>query len=207
MGGPAIVDVLTGAYNPSGKLPITLPRVTGQIPIYYAHRNTGRPATPESFTHIDDIPHHADQLSVGNTSFHLDTWYKPLFSFGHGMSYTHYRYANLRLSTDRVPFGANVLVSVEVDNIGSRGGTEIVQLYVRDPVASRTRPVRELKGFRRVHLEPGERHTVTFELTPRDLAFAGRDMKQTTEPGRFDVWVGRDADASLHATFVVMEPA
>jgi beta-glucosidase len=206
MGGPAIADVLTGAYNPSGKLPITLPRVTGQVPIYYAHRNTGRPATPESFTHIDDIPHHADQLSVGNTSFHLDVWYKPLFSFGHGMSYTHYRYGNLRLSTDRVPYGGAVTISVDVDNIGARAGTETVQLYVRDPVASRTRPVRELKGFRRVHLSPGERHTVTFTLRAEDLAFTGRDMRPTTEPGRFEVWVGRDADAELHATFELLEP-
>jgi len=207
MGGPAIADVLTGAFNPVGKLPITLPRVTGQIPIYYAHRNTGRPATPETFTHIDDIPHHADQLSLGNTSFHLDVWYKPLFSFGHGMSYTHYRYGNLRLSTDRVPFGGTVTVSVDVDNVGSRSGTEIVQLYLRDPVASRTRPVRELKAYTRVFLEPNDRRTVSFELTMRDLAFTGRDMKPTTEPGRFEVWVGRDSDTSLQAAFDLLEPA
>jgi len=206
MGGPAVVDVLTGAFNPCGKLPISLPRVTGQVPIYYAHRNTGRPATPESFTHIDDIPHEADQVSIGNTSFHLDVWYEPLFAFGHGLSYTRYRYANLRLSTDRVPFGGSVTVSVDVDNVGARAGTEIVQLYLRDPVASRTRPVRELKAFRRVHLEPGERHTVAFELAMSDLAFTGRDMRTTTEPGRFEVWVGRDAGASLHASFELLKP-
>lgn len=206
MGGPALVDVLTGAYNPSGKLPITLPRVTGQIPIYYAHRNTGRPATPQTFVHIDDIPLDADQISVGNTSFHLDVWYEPLFPFGHGLSYTRYRYANVRLSSQQLPFGDTLTVSVDVDNIGSRAGTEIVQLYLRDPVASRTRPVRELKGFQRVRLEPGERRTLTFELTVRDLAFTGRDMAPTTEPGRFDVWVGPDANAELHATFELMNP-
>ena len=206
MGGPAIADVLLGAFNPCGKLPITLPRVTGQVPIYYAHRNTGRPPTPQTYTHIDDIPLHAEQVSLGNTSFHLDVWYRPLFSFGHGMSYTHFRYANLRLSASRVPFGGAVTASIEVDNVGSVDGTEVVQLYLRDPVASRTRPVRELKGFQRVHLAVGERRTVTFTLTTADLAFTGRDHRPVTEPGRFEVWVGRDSDTSDHVSFELLEP-
>ena len=201
MGGPAIADVLTGRFNPVGKLPITLPRVTGQVPMYYAHRNTGRPPTPESFTHIDDIPLHAEQLSLGNTSFHLDVWYRPLFSFGHGVSYTDFDYANLRLSSHSMPMSGTLTISVDVDNVGSREGTEVVQLYIRDPVASRTRPVRELKGFRRIHLEPGERATVTFELRAEDLAFTGRSMRPVTEPGEFHIWVGRDSDAQLHTTF------
>ncbi len=205
MGGPAIADVLTGAFNPCGKLPVTLPRVTGQVPMYYAHRNTGRPPSPETFTHIDDIPLHAEQLSLGNTSFHLDVWYRPLFSFGHGVSYTDFRYGNLRLSAERIPFGGSVTVSVEVDNIGTRAGTEVVQLYVRDRVASRTRPVRELKGFERVYLEPGERATLSFQLTTADLAFTGRDNRPVTEPGWFDVWVGRDSDTTRHCAFELLE--
>ncbi len=173
--------------------------------MYYAHRNTGRPPSPETFTHIDDIPLHAEQLSLGNTSFHLDVWYRPLFSFGHGVSYTDFRYGNLRLSAERIPFGGSVTVSVEVDNIGTRAGTEVVQLYVRDRVASRTRPVRELKGFERVYLEPGERATLSFQLTTADLAFTGRDNRPVTEPGWFDVWVGRDSDTTRHCAFELLE--
>jgi beta-glucosidase len=197
MGGPAVVDLLTGARTPSGKLPITLPRVTGQIPIYYGHRRTGRPPTPESFVYIDDIPPHAEQLSVGNTSFHLDVWYRPLFSFGFGLSYTEFRYEKLHLEADSVAIGEPVRVFVDVVNTGGREGAEVAQLYVRDQVASVTRPVRELKAFQRVHLEPGERRTLEFVLHPRDFAFTGRDMKPTVEPGNFSIWVGRDSDATL----------
>ncbi len=197
MGGPAIVDLLTGRRNPSGKLPITLPRVTGQIPIYYAHRRTGRPPTPESFVYIDDIPPHAQQLSIGNTSFHLDVWFRPLFSFGHGMSYTDFRYERLRLERDSVEIGQPVRVFVDLVNEGDRPGVEVAQLYLHDQVASVTRPVRELKDFQRVELEPGERRTLEFLLPPEAFAFIGRDMKPRVEPGRFSLWVGRDSDATL----------
>lgn len=204
MGGPAIRDLLTGARNPSGKLPVTLPRVTGQIPLYYAHRPTGRPPTPESFVYIDDIPADAHQASIGNTSFHLDVWYRPLFSFGHGLSYTDFHYEHLGLDADAVRLGDEVRVHVDVINTGDHGGHEVVQLYIRDQVASVTRPVRELKAFERVWLEPGERRTVEFTLTTRDLAFTGRDMRPTIEPGRFTVWVGRDSDAVHRAEFELL---
>jgi beta-glucosidase len=204
MGGPAIRDLLAGARNPSGKLPVTLPRVTGQIPLYYAHRPTGRPPTPESFMYIDDIPADAHQVSIGNTSFHLDVWYRPLFSFGHGLSYTDFHYEHLGLDSDAVRLGDEVRVHVDVINTGDRGGHEIVQLYIRDQVASVTRPVRELKAFERVWLEPGERRTVEFTLTTRDLAFTGRDMRPTIEPGRFTVWVGRDSDTVRRAEFELL---
>ncbi len=197
MGGPAIVDPLTGARNPSGKLPITLPRVTGQIPIYYAHRRSGRPPTPESFIYIDDIPPHAEQLSVGNTSFHLDVWYRPLFSFGHGMSYTDFRYEGLRLERDSVEIGEPVRVFCDLVNEGDRRGVEVAQLYIHDQVASVTRPVRELKDFQRVELEPGERRTLEFVLPPEAFAFVGRDQRTRIEPGRISLWVGRDSDATL----------
>ncbi|HSG47973.1 MAG TPA: glycoside hydrolase family 3 N-terminal domain-containing protein [Longimicrobiales bacterium] len=201
MAGPALADLLFGNEAPSGKLPITFPRVTGQIPIYYGHRNTGKPATPESFVHLDDLPPGAPQLSTGNTSFHLDTHYTPLFPFGHGLSYTRFEYHDLRVDGHTVPLGGTVSVAVDVVNTGARTGTEVVQLYTRDPVASVTRPVRELKGFRRVTLEPGERRTVTFELHTDELAFPGRDMRPVTEPGRIQVWVGGDSNAMLGSEF------
>ena len=206
MAGPALADLLFGIENPSGKLAVTFPRVTGQIPIYYGHRNTGKPPTPESVVHMDDLPPGAPQLSTGNTSFHLDTHYTPLFPFGHGLSYTRFEYHDLRLDTHAVPLGGSVAVTVEVVNMGSRPGREVVQLYTRDPVASVTRPVRELKAFRAVTLDPGERRAVTFRLHTGDLAFPGRDMRPVTEPGRIQVWVGGDSNATLGADFHI-EPA
>ena len=202
-GGPAIVDVLFGEASPSGKLPVTFPRVTGQIPIYYAHKNTGKPPTPDNVVHIDDIPRDAEQLSAGGSSFHLDAGYTPLWPFGHGLSYTEFAYADLRASHESMAPGESLAIEVEVTNVGEREADEVVQLYVRDPVASVTRPVRELKGFHRVRLAPGERRTVSFELHSSDLAFHGRDMKSRTEPGRFHVWVGGSSAAQLRTEFEI----
>ena len=203
MGGPAIVDVLFGEASPSGKLPVTFPRVTGQIPIYYAHKNTGKPPTPETVVHIDDIPRDAEQLSAGGSSFHLDAGHTPLWPFGHGLSYTEFRYANLRTNREVLSLGDSLTIEVEVSNVGEREAEEVAQLYVRDPVASVTRPVRELKGFRRVRLAPGEARTLSFELHTDDLSFHGRDMHRRTEPGRFHLWVGGSSGAQLSAEFEI----
>ena len=203
MGGPAIVDLLFGEESPSGKLPVTFPRVTGQIPIYYAHKNTGKPPTPETVVHIDDIPRDAEQLSAGGSSFHLDAGHTPLWPFGHGLSYTEFAYANLRTNREVVSLGESLTIEVEVANLGEREAEEVTQLYIRDPVASVTRPVRELKGFRRVRLAPGETRTVSFELHTHDLAFHGRDMRLRTEPGRFHLWVGGSSRAQLRAEFEI----
>ncbi len=205
MGGPAIADLLFGAAVPSGKLPVTFPRVTGQIPIYYAQKNTGKPATPESFIHIDDIAPNLPQLSVGNTSFHLDVAYSPLFPFGHGLTYTTFEYANIRTSAPSMTRHDRIDVSAEVTNTGSREGDEVVQLYLRDPAASLTRPVRELKGFTRLRLTPGECRTVTFTLGASDLAFYGRDMRLRAEAGAFQVWIGGSSDAQLSTRFELVE--
>jgi beta-glucosidase len=204
MAGPGMVDLLLGGREPSGRLPVTFPRVTGQIPIYHAHKNTGRPPTPETYVHLRDLPRGASQLSTGATSYHLDTHYTPLFPFGFGLGYTTFAYANLRVEPETMPMSGVVRIEAEIHNIGERAGVELVQLYVRDPVASVTRPVRELKGFQHVRLEPGESRTITFELRAEDLAFPGRDMRWVTEPGRFDVWVGGDAAADLHQSFRVV---
>jgi beta-glucosidase len=204
MGGPAISDLLLGHQAPSGKLPVTFPRRTGQVPIYYGHKRTGKPPTPESFIYIDDIPPGAEQLSAGNTSFHLDVWYRPLFSFGHGLSYTTFAYEHLATSAPQMKLDGSIAVEVDVVNVGARAGHEVVQLYICDPVASSTRPVRELKGFRKILLEPGERSRVRFELTPADLSFCRRDYSTGPEPGRIDVWVGGNSNAELHTFFEIV---
>jgi beta-glucosidase len=203
MAGPAISDLLFGVVAPSGRLPVTLPRVTGQIPIYYAHKHTGKPPSPESYIHIDDIEPRAPQVSVGNTSFHLDVDYTPLFPFGYGRTYGDISYADLRLSSHELAMDGTITISADVTNHGSHHVAEVAQLYVRDPVASVTRPVRELKGFEKLLLAPGERRTVTFTLTPADLAFTGRAMRPVVEPGRFHCWVGAHAATGLWAEFTL----
>ncbi|MBT8404286.1 MAG: glycoside hydrolase family 3 C-terminal domain-containing protein, partial [Gemmatimonadetes bacterium] len=205
MAGPAIADLLVGAECPSGKLAMTLPRVTGQIPIYYAYKHTGKPVTPESWMHIDDIPADSPQLSMGNTSFHMDVHYTPLFPFGHGLSYTRFEVHDVRVDREHLPIGESLVVRADVVNAGPRSGTEVVQLYVRDPVASVTRPVRELKGFQRVALEPGERRTVEFEVHTDDLRFPGRDMTPTVDSGRIQVWVGGSSEARAGTQFEIVE--
>ena len=205
MGGPAIADVLFGAANPCGKLPVTFPRMVGQVPIYYAHKNTGKPATPDSFTFIDDIEPRAPQTSLGNTSFHLDAGYTPLFPFGFGLSYTQFEYSNLRVVHPQRRLGETVEIQVDLTNVGERAGVEIAQLYVRDLVASVTRPVRELKGFEHVQLQPGECVTVGFALSAADLAFYGGDGQLLTEPGWFHCWVGGSAEATLQGEFEIVD--
>jgi beta-glucosidase len=203
MGGPAIADVLFGVASPSGKLPVTFPRVTGQIPIYYAHKQTGKPATPESFIHIDDIEPRAPQVSVGNTSFHLDVGYTPLYPFGFGLSYASFKYEDIRTSSPVMTLDGAITLSADVTNTGDREGEEVAQLYVRDLVGSVTRPVRELKGFEKIRLGPGERRTVSFALVASDLAFYGRSMRLGAEPGRFHAWIGGSSEADLQTEFVL----
>lgn len=205
MAGPALADLLFGVEAPSGKLPVTFPRMTGQIPIYYAHKNTGRPANPEALVHIDDIEPGAPQLSAGSTSFHLDAGSTPLFPFGYGLSYTHFEYRDIELSRDTIAIGDALTIRVHLSNAGDRAATEVAQLYVRDLVGSVTRPVRELKGCQRVRLAPGEQRVITFELHTDDLAFYGRTMRRPTEPGRFRLWIGGSSEAQLSAEFDVVQ--
>jgi beta-glucosidase len=205
MGGPAIADLLFGDASPSGRLPVTFPRVVGQVPIYYAHRNTGRPPTPDSITHIDAIDGRAAQTSLGMSAFYLDAGCEPLFPFGYGLTYTEFEYSNIALSAPDIRRGETVTVSAILRNVGTRTGTEVVQLYVRDVVASRVRPVRELRGFRRIELAPGASTEVRFELNTGDLAFHDQRMAQVVEPGEFHVWIGGNANAALGAAFHVSQ--
>ncbi|MDQ3743254.1 MAG: beta-glucosidase BglX [Acidobacteriota bacterium] len=176
-GGPAIADVLFGDVNPGGHLPVTFPRAAGQEPLYYNHTSTGRPPSNEKYT-----------------SKYLDVPVTPLFPFGHGLSYTTFRLSNLRLSATRIAPTGSIRVSVDVENTGRRAGDEVVQLYLRDVAASRVRPVKELKGFERVTLQPGERRTINFTLAPEQLGFYDQDVRFTVEPGAFRVMAGTSSE-------------
>ncbi len=187
-GGNAVADVLWGDVNPGGKLTVSFPRSVGQIPVHYSHDNTGRPPTDFKFT-----------------SKYLDSPNTPLYAFGHGLSYTTFQYGNLVLSADTIPPDGSITVSATVRNTGPRAGAEVVQLYIRDHVASVVRPVRELQGFTKVYLEPGAERTVAFTLGPRDLGFFNRDMQWVVEPGVFAVWVAPSSTDGVEGSFVVEE--
>lgn len=187
-GGHAITDVLFGDVNPSAKLPVTFPYTVGQIPLYYAYKNTGRP------------PSDADKY----TSKYLDAPSTPLYAFGHGLSYTTFKYdAPAVVKKTLAPSALQQQVSVRVSNTGKRAGEEVVQLYVRDDVASITRPVKQLRGFQRVALAPGESKTVTFDLGFDDLAMYDARMQQVVEPGTFTVFVGGSSDQTREVAFEV----
>ena len=205
MGGSAIADLLFGVVSPSGKLPVSFPRLVGQVPIYYAHKNTGKPPTPDTVVDIDDIDTRAPQTSFGMTAYYLDAGYKPLFEFGYGLSYTEFAYGNIRVSKEEIALGDTVTVSAKLTNTGKMKGVEIAQLYVRDLVGNVTRPVRELKGFKRVHLDPGQAVTVDFQLHTDDLAFFGRNMQLMTEPGKFHVWIGGSSETDLRTEFRIVD--
>ncbi|MBD8491750.1 beta-glucosidase BglX [Pseudomonas syringae] len=178
-GGNAIADVLFGDYNPSGKLPMTFPRSVGQLPSYYAHLNTGRPYTPGK---------------PGNyTSQYFEETNGPLFPFGYGLSYTQFDVSDITLSADTLPRQGKLTASVTVKNTGKVAGTTVVQLYLRDVAASISRPVKELKGFRNVTLEPGQEQVVTFTLSENDLKFYNQALKYAAEAGEFKVMIGLDS--------------
>lgn len=190
MGGPAVADVLTGAYNPSGHLTGSWPRAMGQIPYFYNHKSSGR---PRPLPNDPNDPFYSHYIDIPNT---------PLFPFGFGLSYTSFAFSDLRLSAPRIGLtGEPLHVTVRLTNTGRVFGEQVVQLYVRDQVGSITRPVRELKGFRKVGLKPGESRDIEFTLTPADLAFWQLDMSFRPEPGTFDVYVGADCNADLSASF------
>jgi beta-glucosidase len=189
--GNAVADVLFGDVNPGGKLPVTFPRTVGQEPLYYNHMNTGRP--PDANNKY--------------TSKYLDVSWTPLYPFGYGLSYTQFRLQNLQLSARTIRPDGRVMVNVEVENIGPRVGDEVVQLYIRDVAASVTRPVRELKGFQRATLQPGEKRRLQFTLTPELLGFYNREMRFVVEPGEFKVMVGTSSadQHELTASFQVVK--
>ena len=200
MAGPALSDIIFGKESPSGKLPVTFVKGSGQIPFYYYRNNTGRPATRKSWTPIDSIPVENPQTSLGYKSFYLDYGYTPLLPFGYGLSYTTFEYNDLSLSSATLNAAGTLTIKATVANTGTMDADEVVQLYVRDRVGSITRPIKELKGFKRIHLKAGEKTVVEFTIHPEDLAFFNGKIT-TTEPGGFDVWVGTNSDEGLHGEF------
>ena len=189
--GNAIVDTLFGDANPGGKLPVTFPRSVGQIPIYYNHKNTGRPF----------------KASEKYTSKYTDINNTPLYPFGYGLSYTRFAISDLKLDKLRIRSTESVKVTVDVANTGKLAGDEVVQLYIHDMAASVTRPVKELKGFKRITLQPGEKRSVEFTLGRKELEFLGRDLKPVIEPGEFEVFVGNSSDSGLQSIFEIIDPS
>lgn len=185
--GHAVADVLFGDYNPSGKLPVTFPRSVGQVPIFYSMKNTGRPMDPNN----------------KYTSKYLDESNDPLYPFGYGLSYTTFNYGDVSLSKTTISGNDSLTVTCRVTNAGTRAGEEVVQFYVRDLVGSVTRPVKELKGFEKITLQPGESKEVTFSLSTKDLSFYKRDMSFGVEPGKFQVFVGGNSRDVKQAEFVL----
>lgn len=191
--GRAVADILFGAVNPSGKLTASWPRSEGQIPVYYAHKNTGRPASEAG----------TKQFAEAFKSVYIDEPNSPLFPFGFGLSYTQFVYSDLHIAQPTLEMDDTLIVSATLTNTGDVPGAEVEQLYVRDLVGSVTRPVKELKGFQKISLQPGEQRTVRFEIPVRELGFTGRDMRYNVEPGDFKVWIGPDSTGGLEGDFTI----
>jgi beta-glucosidase len=186
--GNAIADVLFGAYSPSGRLPASFPRASGQEPYYYAHKTTGRPNPPGPLqpykTHFRGIPNSA------------------LYPFGHGLTYGKIEYAELAVGSPTLGMDGQITVSARITNRGNRAAEEVVQLYTHDRTASVTRPIRELKAFRKLALAPGQSEVVQFTLRATDLSFIGLQNRPTVEPGTFDVWIAPSAESDgVHGSF------
>ena len=203
MAGPAISDIVKGIANPSGKLPVTWPKEVGQIPIYYNHPSTGRPADPKTFVAIQDIPVEAWQSSLGNNSHYLDAGYEPQFPFGFGLSYTSFVYDNLKIEKTNLKTNDRLTVTANITNTGNTTGIETVQLYVQDITGSIVRPVRELKDFVQIELKSKESRTVEFSIPVSDLAFYNDQMELKTEPGDFKLWIASHAENGLEGNFKV----
>ncbi len=202
MGGPALADLIFGIESPSGKTPVTFPRSVGQIPIFYNHNSTGRPLRGDEL-YIEDIPPKAENTFLGCTSYWLDIEPTPLYPFGYGLSYGDFSYSDI--TVDKSSFGPDdtIVASAMLTNNGQYAAEEVVQLYVRDQTASVVRPVKELKRFSRVALQPGESRRVEFRLPVAELSFVGIDFKECLELGKFTLWIGGNSDCRLSTEFSV----
>ena len=187
--GDAIADVLFGDVNPSGKLTATFPQNVGQIPLYYAHKNTGRPLNGPWFQKFQ--------------SNYIDVSNEPLYPFGYGLSYTKFEYGDINLSKNEITPTDSITVSIPLTNSGQRDGQEVVQLYIRDMVGSVTRPVKELKGFQKIALKAGETKTISFTIKSRDLSFYNSDLKFVAEPGDFQLFIGGNSRDVKQANFTL----
>ena len=189
--GNAMADVLFGDYDPSAKLPMSFPRSEGQIPVYYNHFNTGRPAKNDS--------------DLNYVSSYIDLQNGPRFPFGYGLSYTKFSYGNIHLSASSFKPGQSLVATIQISNTGKYEGTETVQMYIRDLVGSIVRPVKELKGFQQVFLKPGESKTVRFTLSVNDLKFYNKDLKYNYESGDFKIFIGTNSEEGKEADFTLLK--
>jgi len=188
--GNAIADVIFGKYNPAGKLPISFPATIGQIPVYYNHKSTGRPKS---------------EMKYKYTSGYMDLTNESLYPFGFGLSYTSFSYSDIKLSSNHIKMNDSLTISITIKNTGRYAGEEVVQLYIRDLVGSVTRPVKELKGFKKVMIKTGESRDITFTIKSSDLAFNTKDMTFKAEPGDFKVFVGTNSADCKEASFALIE--
>ena len=186
-GGNAVADVLFGDYNPGGRLSITIPRHSGQLPDYYNYK-----------------PSKEYWISQRGENSYIDMSASPLYNFGYGLSYTSFEYSNLQITPEKIGPDGEVYVSADVKNTGKRDGKEVVQLYINDVVSSMSRPVKELKGFEKLSLAAGEKKTVKFRLGPEQLSFLNRNLERVVEPGMFEVMIGSSCEnIHLKGTFEV----
>jgi beta-glucosidase len=190
--GNAIAEVLFGDYNPSGKLPMTFPRHVGQVPIYYNHKNTGRPYAGNYTEPLDQRVYQSKYRDVKNS---------PLYPFGYGLSYTSFSYSDIHLSNSVMDLSGKVIATVNVTNAGSLDGEEVVQLYIRDVVGSVTRPVKELKDFQKLLIKAGETKKISFTIDKDDLSFYRQDMSWGCEPGQFELYIGGNSAEVKKSSF------
>lgn len=205
MAGPAITEILFGEVSPSGKLPITFPHHVGQIPIYYNHKKTGKPASNESWIRIDDIPEEAVQYSLGNTSHYLDYGFEPMYPFGYGLSYSTFEIYNAKLEKSQLHAGDSLKIFVEIKNTGQYDAAEVIQLYTQQLIGSRVRPVKELKAFKKIFLKAGESVPVSLSINAQSLGFHNPDMKFVVEPGAYNLWVGNSSQSGIRLEFEILQ--
>lgn len=203
MAGPAIADILMGIASPSGRLPVTWPKVTGQVPIYYNTTNTGRPGHTSPFIPFDKIADEAGQNSLGNVSRYIDIGFEPQFPFGFGLTYSTFSYSDITINKKIISQQGELILSALIKNTGDKEATETVQLYTQDVAGSITRPIRELKNFQQVKLAPGEQKLISFTVTAKELAFYNQALKLVTEPGKFRAWIAPHSAAGSMTEFEV----
>ncbi|WP_405562284.1 glycoside hydrolase family 3 N-terminal domain-containing protein [Polaribacter sp. Asnod6-C07] len=201
MGGEALYEIINGISSPEGRLPVSWPKTAGQLPYFYNHKNTGRPADSINFVPIDKIPIGAWQSSLGNDSHYLDAGFTPHFPFGYGLSYTTFKYSDISISKETIHFDEDLEVKIAITNTGKKAGKEIVQLYIQDVVGSITRPVKELKRYQQVFLETGETKEIVFKISSKDLEFVNHKLIKSAEEGSFNLWVGPNAAQGLKTAF------
>lgn len=203
MAGPALKEILFGERTPEGRLPVSWPKTSGQLPYYYNHKNTGRPAVKDKYVQMYDIPVGAWQSSLGNESHYLDAGYFPEYPFGYGLSYSNISYSDMKISSSKIKENGEIKVTAKITNNGELEAVETVQLYVQDIVGSITRPVRELKDYQKVTLKKGESKIVEFRFVTDQLKFYNRNLKYVLEKGDFNVWIAPNALEGEMKTFTL----